>query len=306
MSDLETNEENEPVADDRANLFKAIFWITGTLLSFLTLAIAVRELSDTLNSFQIMFMRTIVALFVILVFVAKTGSAALHTRRLKFHFFRNIVHYGATLSWIVGVSLIPLAQVFALEFTMPIWVAILAVTFLGERMTIGKLVAIIFGFFGVLIILRPGLVAIEFGSIIVLVASMGFAIASVCAKSLASTDTPLGIQFYMFIIHLPIAAIGGLYVWVTPEWADLPWILLTGILSLTAHYTMTKALILADISVVLPIDFLRMPMIAVLGFFLYAEPFSAAIFIGAVLIFAGNYYNIRAESRSHDRVDNNH
>ncbi len=303
MTETEADKTANPVSKDRANLLKAIFWITGTLMSFLLLAIAVRELSDTLNSFQIMFMRTVVALFIILVVVAKNGRGGLTTKRLRFHLFRNIIHYGATLAWIVGVGLIPLAQVFALEFTMPIWVALLAVMFLKERMTVGKLVAIVFGFAGVLVILRPGLVAIDFGSIVVLAASVGFAIAIVCVKSLSSTDSPLAIQFYMFVIQLPIAAIGGLYVWVTPEWADLPWIILAGTLSLTAHYTMAKALILADISVVLPIDFLRMPLIAVLGFFLYAEPFSAAIFIGAVLIFAGNYYNIRAESRSHGTAE---
>lgn len=263
----------------------------------MTLAIAARELSDTLSPFQIVFMRTSVALAIILMVVARSGRSGLKTKRLGFQTFRSVIHYGANLSWIVGVSMIPFAQVFALEFTMPIWIAILAVLFLGEKMTVGKVVAIVFGFIGVLVILRPGMVAIETGSIAVLAASFGFAVASVSTKSLSGTDTPLAILFYMFIVQWPVSAIGGLYVWVTPVWADAPWILLVGIVSLTAHYTMTRALMLADATVVLPIDFLRMPMIAVIGFLFYAEPFSAAIFLGAVLIFAGNYYNIRAESR---------
>ena len=168
-------------------------------MSFLTMAIAARELSDTLNPFQIVFMRTSVALVIVLAMVAHQGKAAIYTQRLPLHFFRNIIHYGANLSWIVGVGLIPLAQVFALEFSIPIWVALLAVVFLKEKMTIGKIVAIVLGFAGVLIILRPGLVSIDFGSLAVLAASLGFAISNVATKSLARQDSALTIIFLMFL-----------------------------------------------------------------------------------------------------------
>jgi drug/metabolite transporter (DMT)-like permease len=269
----------------------------GTLMSFLTMAIAARELSDTLNPFQIVFMRTSVALVIVLAMVAHQGKAAIYTQRLPLHFFRNIIHYGANLFWIVGVGLIPLAQVFALEFSIPIWVALLAVVFLKEKMTIGKIVAIVLGFAGVLIILRPGLVSTDFGSLAVLAASLGFAISNVATKSLARQDSALTIIFLMFLMQWPIGAIGASIVWITPEWADVPWIALIGVTALTAHYTMTRALMLADATVVIPIDFIRMPMIAVIGFFFYAEPFSAWIFLGAGLIFAGNYYSIYRERR---------
>ncbi len=261
------------------------------------MAVAARELSDTINPFQIVFLRTIVAFSVVVVLVFRAAPGAISIRRPRLHIFRNVVHYFGNLTWIIGVGLIPLAQVFALEFTIPIWVAMMAVFFLKEKMTVGKLVAIVLGFIGVLIVLRPGLVAIESGSISVLIASLAFAVAFVTAKSLSRDNTPLAILFWMFALQLPISAIGGIYVWSTPEWVDLPWILWIGVTASTAHYSMVRALALADVTVILPIDFIRMPMIAVIGFFFYAEPFSIWIFLGAVLIFAGNYYNIHRERR---------
>ncbi len=282
-------------ATSRADLYRAILWVIAMLFSFLTMAVAARELSDTLNPFQIVLLRTSVALSVVVVIVIRAHPGALSISRPKLHILRNVIHYGANLAWIIGVGLIPLAQVFALEFTIPIWVAIMAVLFLKEQMTVGKIVATIFGFAGVLVVLRPGMVAIEIGSIAVLAASVGFAIAFVTGKSLAKDNSPLTILFWLFAMQWPISAIGGITVWVTPEWADVPWILWIGVTALTAHYSMVRALALADVTLILPIDFLRMPLIAIIGFFLYAEPFSIWIFLGAVLIFAGNYYNIHRE-----------
>ncbi|MDP7600726.1 MAG: DMT family transporter [Rhodospirillales bacterium] len=279
----------------QANLYRAILWVFAMLFSFLTMAVAVRELSDTLKPFQIVFLRTIVALSVVVVIVIRAKPGALSFQRAPLQIFRNVIHYGANLTWIIGVGLIPLAQVFALEFTIPIWVAIMAVLFLKEKMTVGKIVATILGFVGVLVVLRPGMVAIEIGSISVLAASVGFAIAFVTGKSLARDNSPLTLLFGMFATQLPVSAIGGIAVWVMPEWADVPWILWIGAMALTAHYSMVRALALADVTLILPIDFLRMPLIAIIGFFLYAEPFSIWIFLGAVLIFAGNYYNIYRE-----------
>ncbi|MDP6172840.1 MAG: DMT family transporter, partial [Rhodospirillales bacterium] len=262
------------------------------------MAVAARELSNTLNPFQIVFLRTSVGLVIVLAIASRMKWAQFRTHWLGFHLARNMVHYGANFLWVAGVGLIPLAQVFALEFTIPIWLAILAVLFLRERMTLGKLVVIIFGFGGVLIILRPGLVEIELGSLAVLGASVGFASANVMTKALSRTDSSFTIVFYMFAIQWPIGILGATMVWITPPWHDLPWIVLIGVTALTAHYCMAQALSLADATLVIPIDFMRLPMIVVIGMLFYDEAFSSAIVIGAVLIFGGNYFNIRAESRA--------
>lgn len=292
------SESGLPSTDSRTQLYHAVFWMVGALLSFLGMAIAARELTDTLNPFQVVFLRTSVAIVIVLAIVAKSGHAAVITRRLGTHVFRNLIHYGANLAWIAGVALIPLAQVFALEFSIPIWTALLAVLFIKEKMNAGKIVAIVLGFGGVLIILRPGLVAIELGSLYVLVASIGFAITHVTTKSLIQTDSALAVLFYMFVIQWPLGMIGAALVWVTPTLLDVPWILLVGVTALTAHFCMANALKLADATVIVPIDFLRMPIVAIIGFIFYAEPFSAWIFLGGGLIFAATYYNIRFESRA--------
>jgi len=290
--------ESEDNLNKRGKLYRAIFWMIGALVSFTTMAIATRELTDTMDPFVIVFFRTSVALILILIIVMTLGWRNISTKNLPIHIFRNTIHYLGNLTWIIGVSLIPLAQVFSLEFSAPIWVAIFAVAFLKEKLTFGKITAIVFGFTGILVILRPGFIAIDQGSIAVLCAAFFFAAVHVITKSLSKVDTPLTILFLMYTMQLPISAVGAYLFWILPSWSDLPWIFLVGLTSLTAHYSMTRAMILADVTVVIPIDFMRMPIIAVIGYYLYTEPYSIWVFIGAILIFSGNYINIYQERKN--------
>jgi drug/metabolite transporter (DMT)-like permease len=290
MAELPTNK--------KTRLIHAILWMVGALLSFSTMAVSARQLSIDLHPLQIVLLRSGVALVIILVIVGRRGFRSVATQRLPFHFFRNIIHFFGNLTWIVGVTLIPLADVFALEFTIPIWTAILAVWFLNEQMTRGKIVALVAGFAGILIIVRPGFSTFEFGTLMVLASAFFFAITHACTKSLSSTESAVTVIFYMFIIQVPIGFIGAMFVWEMPQLHHTPWILLIGISALTAHYCVVNALRLVDATVVLPIDFLRMPMIAVVGFLFYAEPLSAFTFAGAILIFGGVYYNLVAEGRA--------
>ncbi len=285
----------EDSLNERGKLYRAVFWMIGTLASFTTMAIATRELTSTMDPFAIVFLRTSVALTVISIIVMHRGWRTISTQNLPIHIFRNTIHYLGNLTWIIGVGLIPLAQVFSLEFSAPIWVTILAVLFLKEKLTFGKLTAIVFGFTGILVILRPGFIPIDQGSVAVLCAAFCFATVHVITKSLSRTDTPLTILFLMYTMQLPISAIGAYLFWTLPSWSDLPWILLVGLTSLTAHYSMTRAMMLADVTVVIPIDFMRMPIIAVIGYYFYTEPFSIWVFIGAILIFSGIYFNIQQE-----------
>jgi len=287
---------------DHNSLRQSLFWITGALISFLTMAIAARELSDTLSPFVIVFFRTLVGFLIISACITFYGVKHISTDQISFHFLRNSIHYLGVVAWITGVGLIPLAQVFALEFSVPIWVAILAVIFLKEKMTIGKLIAITLGFIGVLIILQPGIIEIEYGSIVVLFAAFCFSIVHVCTKFLSKKDNASIILFVMFSMQLPVSIIFAYVFWTPPSWEDLPWLIFVGVTALSGHYTLTRALMLADATVILPIDFLRMPLIAILGYFLYSEPFSVYIFIGAVLIFGGNYFSIYMEQRNSEKL----
>ena len=271
--------------------------MVGAVASFMIMAICARELSDTMNTFQILFLRSLVGFVIIFLMVIKGGTSFSYTKRFKIHIFRNVLHYGAQAGWVLGVTLLPLATVFAIEFTAPIWVAIMAVLFLKENMDRGRLVAILFGFSGTLIILRPGLEAFEVGSLAVLLASVGLAAAYVFTKFLSKTETPLTIVFYMTGIQALVGLLPGLFFWATPNQADFIWIGAIGIVGLTSHFCLAKALTYADATVVIPFDFLRLPLAAVVGFFFYQEAFELAVLVGGVVIFAGNYYNIHTETR---------
>ena len=272
--------------------------MSGALLSFLMMAIAGRELSDTMNTFQIVLVRSAVALSVVMVIVFRTGFGAIRTDKWRIHLIRNTIHYGAQFGWFLGVSLLPLATVFAIEFTTPIWAVLMAVVFLKEKMTMGRTVAVGFGFIGMLIILRPGAEVFDIGSIAVLLAAMGYASAYTFTRFLGRTDSPLVILFHMMAVQTLIGLGPGLWVWVTPQPVDTVWILLVGLMAISSHFCLAKALSLAEASVVVPIDFLRLPLIAVIGFLIYNEAIEVVVFAGALIIFAGNYYNIRQETKA--------
>jgi drug/metabolite transporter (DMT)-like permease len=201
--------------------------------------------------------------------------------------------------WFLGLSLLPLATVFALEFTIPIWSAIMAVIFLGERMNRGRLAAVTLGFVGILIIVHPGAGDFSLASLVVVVAAIGFAVSNVCTKPLSRDHTPFAIIFVMNLIQMPLGLIAALPNWVWPTLVDLPWIGVIGTAGLTAHFCMTRAFMLADATLVLPIDYLRLPLAAVLGFMLYNEAIELALVIGGLVILGGNLYSLRYESRLH-------
>ncbi len=203
----------------------------------------------------------------------------------------------------LGISLLPLAEVFALEFTTPIWVTVLAALLIGERLSKVRLFMVIAGFIGVLIILRPGLAVIQPATFIVLGAALCFAGSVVMVKKLTRTDTALAVVFYMTVVQMPIALVPALFVWVSPSWPDLPWLVVIGITALSAHYAMARALTVADACVIFPIDFLRLPAVAWLGYVLYSEAIDIWTFVGAAVIFSANYYGILQESKTSQARD---
>ncbi|MDE0780582.1 MAG: DMT family transporter [Alphaproteobacteria bacterium] len=278
-------------------IIQAVFWMTGTLLSFTVMAIAVRELSGEIHSFEIMLFRTIGALIILLPFMLRAGPTVWHTTRLGAQIGRNLVHFAAQLGWITGIGLLSLAEVFAIEFTAPIWASILAILFLGERLNRGRVIALVFGFTGILLILRPGLSVIEFGEFAVLGAAIGFAITLTLTKFLTRTDSPLTILLYMAVVQLPFGIVLAALKWTTPDLLQLFWLLLVGAVGLSAHFCTAKALSLADQTLVVPMDFMRLPLIVLVGWGLYSESTELLVLAGAGLIFLGNYYSIFCENR---------
>ena len=269
--------------------------MVGSLASFIALAIAVRELARDMGIFEILFFRSLIGVALMMPLVIRSRS--LRSQRPGLQLTRNSVHFIGQYLWAFAVTLLPLADVFALEFTTPIWVTLLAMLVLREHLTPPRMIAIAGGFLGVLIILRPGLTVFDPRSLLVLAAAVSFACSVVMVKILTRHDSPLTIIFYMAVIQMPMALIPALFNWVTPEWAHLPWLIVAGITGFSAHFTMAQALKIADASVIQPIDFLRLPLVALLGYVVYDEALDIWVLGGAVVIFCANYYVLRQESR---------
>ena len=271
--------------------------MSGAVLSFCAMAIAARQLLLHLGTFEILFFRTAVALLIVLAVALRTGVATLKTRRIGLHAWRNGVHLGGQASWVYAIGALPLATVFAIEFTAPIWTAVLAVLFLGEHMNRGRAVMLALGLAGVLVILRPGLGVFQPAALVMLAGSLFFAIQFIGTKKLSATESPIAVLFWMSVIQTPVCLAAALPGWQMPLAVDLPWILLIGAGSFTAHYCITRAMKLADAMVIVPVDYFRLPLIAVVGALFYAEPFDPMVFLGAAMIFAGVWYSTARENR---------
>lgn len=283
---------------DTQSTLKAALWMGGSIASFLTMTVAGRALMPALDVFQVLEMRSIVGWFMLLPLVfAAGGFKAMRTSRPLQHIGRNVVHYAGQLAWFVALTMIPLAQLMSIEFTSPIWGALLAVIFLGERMSLRKIAAILFGILGVLIIVRPGVSAVEPGHLIMLTGAVFFGISVVMVKSLTRTDSVVVIIFWMLIVQSVIGLVPMLMVWQTPTLDMLPWILVVSFTGMSSHFCMARALTYAEATVVMPMDFLRLPLAAVIGFLLYSEQIDFYTAVGAGLILAGNLFNLRRRAR---------
>jgi drug/metabolite transporter (DMT)-like permease len=276
---------------------RGALWMGGAVLSFSVMAIAVRELLRTMGSFEILFLRSVSSLAILLAILPFSGLKVLRTERFSLHVVRNVLHFGGQYAWVFAIGMLPLATVFAIEFTMPVWTAVLAILILGERLNRGRAVMLAMGLAGILIILRPGIAEVSPAALVMLAGAFAYAAVMIVTKRLSQSDSALAILFYMAVIQLPLGFFLALPGWVTPEPADAPWIIAVGASGLVAHFCMTRAFRIADAMVVVPIDFLRMPLIAVAGILFYREPLDIAILLGAAVIFAGTYYSIRRESR---------
>jgi len=279
------------------HLARAVAWMGVALLSFTVMAVSVRELAP-MHAFEMLFVRSAVGLAIMTIVVSQIGWGALKTTRLAGNALRNGLHFTGQVLWIFGITLLPLATVFAIEFTTPMWSAVLAVTLLGERMNRGRWTALALGFAGILVIVRPGLEGVGGGALIMLVCAVFFGATSVATKWLTRSDRPVTIVFYMVAIQTLLGAAASVFVWTPIGIGDWPWLILLGITGLTAHYALTNALSVADASFVMTLDFLRVPLIAAAGYLLYAEAIEPATLLGAALIFSGTYYSLRYESRT--------
>lgn len=282
------------MSSERSILY-ATGWMLLALSLFSLLAVGVKELTGFLNAPQILLYRNLLALVIITTLIALTSRRRFKTAQLKKHIIRNSAHFAGQYGWVYGIAFLPLAEVFALEFTTPIWTALIAATILKEKLSHARLVSIIIGFAGVLIILRPGIEIVHPAAIAVLLGAAAYGITHVTTKSLSVTDTPLTIIFYMTLVQTPLALIFSVPDLQLPAGVQWGWLIVIAIAGLLAHFAMSRALIHADAMVVVPIDYLRLPLIMLVGFIFYNEPVGLFLVLGSVLMISGNFYGLRGE-----------
>ncbi len=270
--------------------------MAGWLSATLAMTVAGRELAHSISVFELMLFRSAIAVVLLTPFVMLNGGIRHRLGQWKLHVARNIVHYSGQYAWFSALLLIPLAEVVAIEFTMPLWIAVLASAFLAERIYGAKVAALVIGFGGVLMIVKPGL-TFNPGHLVALAAALLFAGSVTLTKFITRRDSALTVIFMMFSIQTVIGLIPAYFTWVTPPPEAWKWIAIVATTGTVSHYCLSKAISLADATIVMPMDFLRLPLTALAGYLLYSEGIDGWSIAGAVLILAANTLNL-AKARS--------
>ena len=275
----------------------AALWMSGSIASFSAMAVAGRQVSTIHDTFEIMMWRSLVGLVLVVAGFSALGRLReVRTDRLGSHVVRNLFHFAGQNLWFWALALIPLAQVFAIEFTSPLWVILLAALFLGERLTRMRVLAAALGFAGILIVARPDFGALEPGVIAAALSAICFAATTVLTKALTRGESIVSILFWLTAMQLVLgAAFAGWDGQMAVPTADtLPWLAVIGVAGLCAHLCLTTALSLAPAGFVVTVDFARLPVIALVGWLVFDESVAPAVFAGAGLILAGILLNLRA------------
>ncbi|KPQ07263.1 MAG: Permeases of the drug/metabolite transporter (DMT) superfamily [Rhodobacteraceae bacterium HLUCCA12] len=277
---------------------KAALWMCGAIASFSLMAVSGRAVQAELNTFELMFWRSLIGFVIVLCVVATSprGLAQAATRVPGLHVARNLFHFAGQNLWFYGIMAIPMAQLVALEFTLPIWVVLLAPLLLGEALTRRKLLVAVIGFLGVLLVAQPGVQPVSLGHLAGLGAALAFALNMMLTKRIMRHDGVLCVLFWMTlsqtVFGLGLALAWG-FTW--PSLSLTPWVLIIGLTGLSAHFSLTSALGHAPASIVAPMEFARLPIIAMIGFWLYAEALDPLVFLGAAIIVSANSLNLRRQ-----------
>ena len=279
------------------NVIRGAAWMILAGFCWTIMTILVRQLSADYSSFEILFFRNLVSVCILLPLAMRSGLSSLKTQRLQLHSLRALLSYIGVLLLFYGIANIPLPDVTALSFTQPLFVVVLAALILKEVVNGARWIAVIAGFVGLLVIVRPGVVAVELATVLVLLSAFSYAVSNICVKRLMTTDTANQSVFYFNLLMLPIALVPALFVWVTPALADLPLFVAIGVNGTIAVYAYARSFTLADASAVMPFDFLRMPMAATAAFLLFSETGDIWTWVGSVIIFASSYFLARSSSK---------
>lgn len=268
------------------------------ILSFTAMAIAGRAIQVEMNTFELMLYRSSIGWIIVTLIIScgASGLREIRTAHPGLHIKRNLIHFSGQNLWFYAIAVIPLGQMVALEFTNPIWVALLAPFMLGETLTRVRVIAALIGFCGVLVVAQPGAEPLEIGHAAALLAALFFAANTIFTKQIMRYDSVLCVLFWMTLSQTAMSLVLSLPGGIPWPSADvLPWIGVVGLTGLSAHFALTSALSHAPAAVVAPMEFLRLPFFTLVGVWLYGEPLRIAVLAGAALIIGGNLLNLHGE-----------
>jgi len=293
----------QKLADNSPSLL-GIGLMAGATVAFAGMHGGVRYLSVELelHPFEIAFFRNLFGMLVVVPWFVRHGLRPLHTRRIGLHTLRASFNVVAMLLFFTGLSLAPIAQVQALGFTAPLFASLLAVMFLGERMQLWRWAALIVGFAGALIIIRPGAQAIDPGSLFVVGSAAVWSLAIITIKVLSRTDSSVTITAYMALLMTPMSLIAAVFVWQWPDPGQLAWLVAVGVSGTLAQLAMAQALQMADTTIIMPLDFMKLIWGAVIGYLLFGEVPESVVWIGAGVILAAVTYTAYRETRGPARA----
>jgi len=279
-----------------SNAAKGAFWMIAAAGALTAMAVCIRYL-PAYSVLLMIFLRNVINLILMAPSILRQGTDVIKTQRLGTHALRNLFLYSGNVAWFYGVTLIALADVASLQFTSPLFTAIIAAVFLGERIGGHRMVAILVGFAGALIIIRPGIIPINLGTVMILIAAFLYSCAHVVTKRLSDTESGTTVVFYMSVTILIYSAIPAFFVWQIPTWADMPAMIGLGITGYATHYCITRSLAMGDASFVIVFDFMRLPFSLILGWLLFCEILDFWTCAGALIIFAAGYYSTVREAK---------
>lgn len=259
--------------------------------------VTIKMLGETFSVYQLVLFRTAFATAVMLPWAFRVGVAGLRTRRWTVYGLRAVAVYTGNLFWFYALAHITLADATSLSFMAPLFSVLILAVWLREGLDSTRVTALILGFAGGMVIIRPGFAEIHIATIGMIYTALAYGASAAWTRALTKTENSNAVVFYMFALNLPLSLVPGVLNWTTPAWADVPLILAFGVLSLYSQVLMTRSLALADAAVVMPTYYLQLPLVALLGFVLFGQVPEIWLVPGAALIVGGSYLSVRSEAR---------
>lgn len=282
---------------------EAQLYMVAACIAFGLLWVLIRISSETMHPILIVFYRTLFGFLSLTPFYLKEGRNAFKTEQLNYHLIRGCAALVATFCIFYAITVVPLAKVVAITYVAPVFAAFVAIYVLKEKVHIRRIISMAVGFVGVLVVLRPEKLELNTGEILAFFGAIGIAVTIIMIKVLSKTDRSKTIVAYSYAIVLPVSFVTSLFFWQWPTWSELGILAFIGVSVTIAQLFTVKAFSKADLTAILPLDFIRLILATLFGYFLFGEPIDQAVWVGALIILASTIYIAHREAHVKKQED---